>query len=197
MSSDDAHTAEAVEEAEERRDDIRWALAGGGVAALVVFFGISVFGTATEVEARRLLDSVLPTVRFATSAYIAGGATILALMLTLITFTITHELEYRRSHYERIRHIALLTTVVIAGSVLLLMFLSVPIGEADVDQEWYVWVYYGVVFGGAITGGTFVAVMLMLFYAIRQLIIVAENPIASALIAADSGEDDPHRPPAS
>ncbi len=182
--SDETQTvpSERATERDERRQDLRWAAMGGVVAAVVGFGSMAIVGNASSYEARRLLESVLPTVRFAASSYVAGGATILALMLTLITFSISHELEFRESHYRRIRDIAALTTAVIVGSVVLLMFLSFPLGEADVDRGWYLWVFYGVLLGGAITGGVFIAVILMLFYAIRGLVGVGQDPHSSSLV---------------
>lgn len=173
---------EKPQERKARRDDLRWAAAGGIIASAVGFGGMAVVGTASAFEARRLLDAVLPTARFAASAYVAGGGTILALMLALITFSISHDLEFRESHYKRIREIASLTTLAIIGSVMLLMFLSFPLGEAEVDRDWYLWVYYGVLLGGAVTGGIFISVNLMLLYAVRGLIGVAEDPVHSSLV---------------
>ena len=179
---------EQAEERKERRQDLRWAAAGGLVAGIIGFGSMAVVGTASSYEARRLLDSVLPTVRFAASAYVAGGATILALMLTLITFSISNDLEFRSSHYARIRQIAALTTTAIVGSVVLLMFLSFPIGEADVNAAWYLWAYYAVLLGGSVTGGVFIAVILMLFYAIRGLVGVGLDSHDSSLVIAAVNE---------
>jgi hypothetical protein len=67
-----------------RRTDRKLAVTGGPATAPVGFSGMAIVGTASELEARRLIDAVLPTARFAASAYIADGATILALKLTLI-----------------------------------------------------------------------------------------------------------------
>lgn len=165
-----------------RRDDLRWAAMGGIVSGAIGFGGMAIVGTASAFEARRLLDAVLPTVRFAASAYVAGGATILALMLTLITFSISHDMEFRRTHYRRIQQISLMTTAVIVSSVMLLMFLSFPLGEADVNPDWYQWVYYAVLLGGSITGGIFISTVLMLFYAVRGLIGVGEDPEGSNIV---------------
>lgn len=171
---------------EDRRDDRRWAAAGGAIAAVIGFGALALVGTASSMEARGLLESILPTIRYATSSYVAGGATVLALMLTLITFSITHDLDFKVSHYERIRDIAALTTVVIVSSVALLMFLSFPLGQADVTRGYYIWVYYAVLLGSAITGGMFIAVVLMLFYAVRGLIGVGIDEEASPLtVSAD------------
>lgn len=172
-------------ERNERRQDLRWAAMGGVIAGVLGFGSMAIVGTASSYEARRLLEAALPTVRFAASAYVAGGATILALMLTLITFSISHELEFRENHYRRIRDISALTTAVIVGSVVLLMFLTFPLGEADVDQDWYLWVFYAVLLGGAVAGGVFIAVILMLFYAIRGLVGVGQDPQNSSLVIVD------------
>lgn len=173
-----------------RREDLRWAALGGIASAVIVFVGMVIVGTASTFEARRLLDAVIQTVRLAASAYIAGGATILALMLTLVTFSISHDMEFHESHYRRIREIARLTTAVIVTSVMLLMLLSFPLGEADVNRGWYQWVYYAVLLGGAGTGGLFISVILMLFYSVRGLIGVGQDPELSSLVVTASDIDD-------
>ena len=174
---------------EDTRHDRAWALVGGALAAVVLFAGMAIVGTASSFEARRLLDSVLPTVRFAASAYVAAGATILALMLTLITFSISNELDFRKSHYRRIRDIAAMTTATIVASVVLLMFLSFPIGEQGSDRSSDLWVYYAILVGGAVAGGIFISTILMLYYAVRELIRVGENPQASSILVLDPDEE--------
>ena len=178
----------------DRRHDLKLAAFGGLAAATILFGGLGIVGWASTFEARRLLEAVLPTVRFAASAYVSGGAAVLALMLTLLTFSISHDLEFRSSHYKRIRDISSLTTAVIIGSVLLLMFLSFPLDEADVEGGGYTLVYYLVLGGAAITGGVFISVMLMLLYAVRGLVGVAQrDPAASQIVSdfdAEVGNDD-------
>ena len=197
MAEKENAAPEQADERKERRQDLRWAAAGGLIAGIIGFGTMAVVGTASSYEARRLLDSVLPTVRFAASSYVAGGATILALMLTLITFSISHDLEFRSSHYARIRQISGLATTVIVGSVVLLMFLSFPIGEADVDEAWYLWAYYAILLGGSMTGGIFIAVILMLFYAIRGLVGVGLDANASSLVVSVGADDSQAAAPGS
>lgn len=171
----DQSASETGGERDHRRGDARLAAFGGVAAAIIGFGGMAVVGSTTSFEARRLLEAVLPTVRFAASAYVAGGATILALMLTLITFSISHDLEFRSSHYKRIRDISLMATSVIIGSSLLLMFLSFPLDEAEIATNYYSVVYYSILFGGAVTGGVFISVVLLLFYAVRGLIGIGQD----------------------
>jgi len=177
-------TLHAMDEAMARTDR-RLAVAGGLVAAGIGFGGMAVVGSASTLEARRLLDAVLPSARFAASAYIAGGAAILALMLTMITFSLSHDIEFRDSYYRRVRDVSALTTAVIAGSVLLLVFLSLPLGEADVNLQWHVWAYYAILLGNSLVGGTFIAVILMIASAVRGLVDLGLDPARSDLVAGD------------
>ena len=56
-------------------------------------------------------------------------------MVTLITFSISNELEFRESHYKRVRQIAGLTTIVISALVLLLMVYYTIRGLIGVGQK--------------------------------------------------------------
>ncbi len=183
MTGGSARNVPTTRLAHERRSPGRnRAALGGGIVGLLGFCGIAIVGEASDFGPRGLLDALLPTARFAASAYVAGGATILALMLTLITFSISHELDFAASHYRRIRDVANLTTAGIIASVVLLMLLSFPLGEADAESGWYQWIYYGILLGGAVTGGLFIAAVLMLHYAVRELIGVGEDARSSTLV---------------
>ncbi|MDX1690822.1 MAG: hypothetical protein R3290_07355 [Acidimicrobiia bacterium] len=174
------------------RSDVRWALAGGAVTAVVVIGISTVLGATSSFEAARLLDTVTPTARFAASAYIAGGAAILALMLTLLSFSISHDMQYRPEHYRRIRDVARLTTFVLVMSVAFLILLVFPISEDDVDRVYHLWAYYGVVFGSAVTGGVFVATVLMLYRTVRAVILVGVQGTESPLVMTPDAEDTEH-----
>ena len=171
-------------------NDRKWALTGGLAAAALGFGSMAAVGNTSSFEARGLLDAIIPTIRYSASAYIAGGGTILALMLTMITFSISHDLEFQADYYRRIRDIAVLATVEIVSSVLLLMFIAFPLGEVGDARSWYLWAFYAVLFGGAVTGGLFVSTVLVLFYAIRGLIVVGRNPEDSELIATEEPATD-------
>lgn len=172
-----------------RRQDRRWSVGGAVAISVVGFGGMALVGTASVFEARVLLQSALPSLRFAAAAYVGTGATILALMLTLLSFSISHDLEFHRGHYRRIREIAMLTSVVIVSSVLMLFFVSFPLEEADAAPSWHVFVYYGLIVGGAITGGMFIAVVLMLLHAVRGVVAIGENPTTSDLVVAEESGD--------
>lgn len=177
------------QEAASRRADLKWAAFGGVAAAVIGVGGMVLVGAVTSAEARRLLEAMLDTVRFAASAYVAGGATILALMLTLLTFSLSHDIEFHGSHYRRIRQLAALDAAVIIASVVLLMLISVPLDEADVSHNYYRWMYYAVLLGGSATGGIFISVVLMLLYAVRGLVVLAEDERKSDLVVTPPEPD--------
>ncbi len=188
----DPSAVESILKRHELRHDVRWAARGGIASAMVGFGGMAIVGTASSFEARRLLEAILPSLRFAASGYLATSATILALMLTLITFSISHERQFHATHYRRIREISTLATVVIIGAVLLLMFVSFPLGEGDVHLDWYLVVYYALLLLGAVLGGMFISVVLMLLYAVQELITVGEDPEVNNLVV-DIEEDGEYR----
>ena len=172
------------------RADLRYAAAGGTLATVVAFVAMSIVGLASSGEAKALVQAILPTVRFAASAYVAAGSTILALMLTMITFSISHDGRFRSSHFRRIRQIAVMTTTVIVASTLILMFLSFPLLEGDTERSWYLPVYYVLLFVAAVTGGMFISAILMLFYASRELLDVADSSVTSDLLLPDDDQHD-------
>lgn len=96
--------------------DLRQALVGGAIAAVIAGLGVGTTGVASGAEARLLLEGVLPTIRFLSSTVIAASATVLALMLTILNLGQGFDRPLRPEHYQRVRQISLLASVtIIAG----------------------------------------------------------------------------------
>lgn len=176
------------------RDDIRRSLIGGGVAVVVAALSIFGVGSITSFEARILIDAVQPGIRFLTSAAVAAGTTALALMLTLIGLSFSTAIRFRPDHYRRIRYASMLTTVLIISSTLMLLFLAVPIEEADALGFYYTTVYYTLVASSALIGGLVVALVLMLNYTVRSLAAVGQGT-RSLLVHHVNEEHDGSRTP--
>jgi cytochrome bd-type quinol oxidase subunit 2 len=174
----------------ERWTELRWALAGGGFAAAGVIGVAALVGRVSAFEARRLVEGIKPTATFAASTYIGAGATVLALMATVISFSITHESEFRRSHYRRLRIIAASTTALIIVALALLTCLVVPIAAADAPDNGYLVLYWAIVGLGGVGAGLTVAIVLMLNYAVRGLVDLGMEG-TSFLVVDDAQADDP------
>lgn len=162
--------------------DARWALAGGGVSALTLFLIVLAVGRLSSLEGRRLLESSIPNVQLLASTVIVAGTTVLALMLALLGFTYSTEWEFRETHYQRVKQIAVFTTVSIVGGVGLLLLTGFPLEEAEALASYHN-VMYGLVTGGAsLLGGILIAVVLMLYKTIRGIIAIGQPSDESDLI---------------
>lgn len=165
--------------------DLRFALAGGAVAAVTLFAGVAVVGGVTPYEGRELLEAVLPTIRFLASSVMAAGATVLALMLTLLGITYATEWTFRDVHFHRISQISLLASGAIGLSVVTLLFLGLPVGEADGLRLYHHVVYYGLIASASLLGGLTIAIVLMLHRSIRGLVAIGHSTGNSELIDGD------------
>lgn len=179
------------------RTDLRAAVGGGAMAALVMGAIVVVVGSVNSGQARVLLEASLPTTRFLASGVMTASATTLALMLTLLSLSTGVDRTLKRGHYERIRQIAFVDVVAFVGATLLLVVLVVPISDAtEIPMRWYVGIYYGVSLLAAALGGVLVAVMLLLYAAVRDFILVIVGDDDSPLVDSDEEpSDDPERRP--
>lgn len=180
----------AKPEEHRRLVDLRDALIGGGVAALVMFVIVAFVGSVSPFKAIKLLEAVLPTIRFLASSVLAAVATVMALMLTLLSLTYSSNYDFREIHYRRIRQITTLSTVAILASVILLLILGMPVEEAEQLRLYYDIVYYTITALASLLGGLLIAIVLMLQRTIRGLIDIGHPDGDSPLIASEHHADD-------
>lgn len=153
--------------------DTKRAGAGGAVSALVALSGMILVNVSSGSEARLLLEGMLPSIRFLCSAVMTATATVLALMLTLLSFSNTQSARLKSMHYDRVRQIAKMDSVTFAAALVLLLLVSVPLAEtSEVPANWYTIVYYLAVLYTAGLGGALITIVLMLYNAITDLIDV-------------------------
>lgn len=151
--------------------DFKREFVGGALAALVLVVGALSVGHISGAEAKVLLESMLPTARFLYSGVITASATILALMLTLLSLSVNTQSELDPRHYQRVQKIALIDTVAFVTGMTLLVFLVVPLDESkNVANYWYQVFYYVTIGGSALLSGLLVTVVLMLYTTVRDMI---------------------------
>lgn len=168
--------------------DPNLALAGGGVAALLTFLAMYALGSVGSVEARILLESTLPSIRFLYSTLGTASATILALMLTLLGLSEATERRLKHVHYRRVQQISWMAAAALLLSVGLLMVLIFPLEEAEgFPGGWFDIVYYVILGFSAVLGGLMFSLVAMLMNAIRHLVRVV-RPGVEAPIAMDEEE---------
>lgn len=164
--------------------DRRGAILGGAFAAMILLGVIYSVGAVSGAESRRLLQATVPSIRFFGSAVLSASATILALMLTLLSLTHTTETTFAPQHWQRVKQIALATSAAIIGAIFLLLFLGLPLEESsNVPAEWYGWVYYVLMSLAALLGGLLVSIVIMLYKAVVGFIDLLREGGESRLAA--------------
>lgn len=149
-----------------------WALFGGVLAAIIALVGQWFIGRIySGEEARYLIASMLNSALFFGASVVTASATILALMLTMLSLSDQSKIDFDKVFFHRVEKIGILTTVSLASSILLLLFLSSPVHESkNVPTHWFTTIYYALIIILALLAGLLVTVVLMLLNAIRSLI---------------------------
>lgn len=158
--------------------DKRHALTSSVVTTLLIASAVFLTGQISDYEARVLIENAMPSVRFLTSAVMTVTATILALMLTLISFSHSVDSEITGTFYQRIKLASLVTTGTFIFATALLVLCSVPISQSDsVPASWYDIIYYTLITFAALLAGVLVSVAIMLYYTIRNLISLVDPTV--------------------
>lgn len=124
-----------------------------------------------DVEAVELLKGLQSSSLYFGSAVAGSSATVLALMLTLLSMTNKLDVEFDRSIYGGIKLIGLISTVTFIGSVILLLGLSLPIGEFDnIPNHWFTILYYTFSIAYILLFGLVIVGILVLFDTINLLL---------------------------
>ena len=118
-------------------------------------------------------------------------ATILALMLTLLSFSENADKKLRGYHYDRIWWIARFCAGIFIMALVLLMVLNVPINNAEESFGGrYNMVYYILLVYAALIGGFMITIILLLYQATRDIIVIAHPDRTASGIYLNEDDDD-------
>lgn len=163
-----------------------WAFGGGAVAA-VALLGMTVgVGGIGEFKALRLIEAVMPTARFLASSAVATGATVLALLLTLLGLSLTSEFRFGARLYQRARYITILSAAAIVVGVGVLLGVAVPVAEVEGLDGFYDLLYYVLVVSVSVLGGIMVTIGFMIAETLFSLIGIGDPEGSSSLLADDA-----------
>jgi hypothetical protein len=152
---------------------------GGLLGALVALAAQVLVGLVYNgYEAHDLLQAMIPSLYSLGGAVVQAAATILALMLALLSLSRRETDELHIGFFQRIREIALLTSITLGSAILLLVFISIPLEQSKtLPVNWFEIVYYVLVVATAIISGLMIAIVVMLYSAIVAMIqVVRPDP---------------------
>ncbi|MEH6408644.1 MAG: hypothetical protein V7767_15310 [Leeuwenhoekiella sp.] len=149
----------------------RRALIGGIIATVITGAGAFLLGHISGYEAKDLIKSSLPGINTLCNTIVLASATILALLLTLLSISSTIESRLKDVHYMQVLRIAKIDTTVFVVSLITFQVFNIPITEADnVPNSWFSVIYYITLGLSALLSGGLISVVLMLYNTVENII---------------------------
>lgn len=170
----------------------RRALIGGLLAAGIALVGQWLVGQIySGYEARQLLEASASSAHYLASSIVTASATVIALMLTMLSLSKQSESEFDSVFFKRIELIGTLSAIALSAGILLLLFLSTPIQQSDeVPNSWFLVIYYILIAFVAGLAGLVVSIVMMLLNAIKSLIKVVRP---STAVSSEEPGDPAHK----
>jgi hypothetical protein len=144
-------------------------------ASVVVFIlaisGFLLVGSIySDIQARGLIEALTPSIHTLCFAVITAASTIIPLLLTILSLTNRLDTEFDRAFYAQVQIIAMLGTIAIASSTLLLLFITMPLTENDGLRVWFSLAYYVIIAGAAWISALLVGIVATLYNALMGVI---------------------------
>ena len=164
---------------------VKRAIVGGVVSTIVMATGTFILGKISGYKALELLKNSMSGINMLCNTVILGSTTILALMLTLLGLSRSSNSKLTDRHYRDVLMIAKADTIVIVTAVIVFLMLNLPISESEeVDRAWFQTIYYVSLGMASLLGGGFIAVVMMLYGTIANVILivglnVTDHPLVS------------------
>lgn len=146
-------------------------LTGGLIATGIALGSRFLIGSVySGANAMELIEALARSGLYLGTGIATSSATILALMLTLLGLTRRMDQEFDAEVYKRINWVGLLSTLSLCAALILLLLLTLPVGEfSELPEHWYPMMYnILVVYVGVLTG-LLITTVLLLFTTLRHV----------------------------
>lgn len=165
------------------------ALYGGIIAAVIVGLGVFLLGNLSGYEAKVLLKTSLPGINTLSNTIVLASATILALLLTLLSVSSTSDSQLKDDHYKQVLLIAKIDTGVFIVALICFQLFNIPITETNtVPASWFSSIYFTTLGISSLLSGALISVAIMLYNAIVNMIkIVGLGQKDNPLVDNDEG----------
>ncbi|MFB9053840.1 hypothetical protein ACFFVB_12205 [Formosa undariae] len=171
------------------------AIYGGLLASVFTGVGIFFLGNVSGYEAKHLLKVSLNSLNMLCNTIVLASATILALLLTLLSVSDGSKNTLKKRHYQQVLSIAKFDVVLFISALILFQFFNIPIAESEnVPTSWFKIIYWTTLSSTSIISGMMITVILMLYNAVTNLIAIIglgdeEHPLLSKENAAEKIEE--------
>ena len=164
---------------------VKRATVGGIVSTVVMGTGTFILGQVSGYKALELIQNSMAGINMLCNTVILGCTTILALMLTLLGISRSSNSKLTNQHYRNLLVIARSNIILLVSTVITFLMLNLPISESEeVGRSWYEVIYYATLGMASILGGGFIAVVMMLYGTVVNVILIVglevkEHPLLS------------------
>ncbi|MDN3492562.1 hypothetical protein [Winogradskyella bathintestinalis] len=149
------------------------AIYGGALATLFTGLGIFLLGNVSGYEAKHLLKESLEGLNMLCNTIVLASATILALLLTLLSVSSSSQNTIKKRHYYQVLSIAKFDVILFISALIIFQFFNIPITESDnVPTSWYDMIYWVTLASTSVISGMMIGVILMLYNAVTNLIAI-------------------------
>jgi len=151
----------------------RTSIFGGLIATLFTGIGVFFLGDVSGYEAKLLLKDSLAGLNVLCNTIILASATILALLLTVLSVSSGSKDALKKTHYLQVLSIAKFDVILFIAALILFQFFNIPIMESNkVPTSWFDVIYWATLIASAIISGMMITVILMLYTAVTNLIAI-------------------------
>ncbi|WP_020567348.1 hypothetical protein [Neolewinella persica] len=164
----------------------------GIIAAAIILSGNYLLGIINNADALEMINGSQPTIRFMCSAVMTATATILALLLTILSFTVNREEKLRKDHFKRLRTIAKMCTGTFVASMIGLLLLSIPYTKAEGTNEiaeYFSIIYYVMQMYAALMSAALITIVFMLYETAKTAIVLVDPSLDSTPILRQVEEE--------
>ena len=170
---------------------VKRAIVGGVVSTIVMGTGTFILGQISGYKALELLKNSMSGINMLCNTVILGSTTILALMLTLLGLSRSSESKLTDRHYRDVLMIAKSDTILIVVAVITFLMLNLPISESqEVGKAWYQTIYYISLGMASLLGGGFIAVVMMLYGTVANVILIVGLNIKDHPLVSDEDAEE-------
>jgi hypothetical protein len=149
------------------------AIYGGILATVFTGLGVFLLENVTGYEAKKLLKSSLSGLNLLCNTIVLASATILALLLTLLSVSFGSDSKLKKRHYIQILNIAKFDVILFIFALVIFQFFNIPILESDnVPLSWFNKIYWATLASTSLISGMMITVILMLYNAVTNLISI-------------------------
>ncbi len=158
---------------------------------LFIALGTTLLGKLSGYEAKELIKSSLEGMNTLCNTIALASATILALLLTLLSLSSNSRSELKKDFYREVLRIAQLDTIIFIASVITFLLFNLPITESDnVPNNWFSILYYISLGVSSVLSAALIVVVLLLYNTVVNLIHIVGMGISDHPLAVEGEEID-------